>query len=354
MKHYLLAFILIVMITACKQDEQDNKNLSSQRLQQAQEHTNDFYDDAGGHALISVDSILISGEVSEPVTIQKSTLPRHSVLFKDTRFSDEGGRFVGAYQYHGYSLYDILNTVKLEKANADDYSPIIDLYIIVEDASGNTAVFSWGEVFYPNNKHQIIIADSVNPILPSKVDDKWPLPKTAQLIAGHDLYTERSLSQPVKITIKSIPGYFPSIPEDMPLYSPGIELLSAGDSLTFISEIPESLPLLHYKNTFYGRGRGIHGITDFYGVSLKSLIKKHYGLTADRLRHGLFVISAADGYRAAFSYSEIMNRNDQSEVILNDRNAGTEGGRYRLFVSADFFSDRAIKSVNTIDLKMTN
>jgi hypothetical protein len=58
-----------------------------------------------------------------------------------------------------------------------------------------------------------------------------------------------------------------------------------------------------------------------------------------------------DGYRCAVSYSEFFNRNDQQEFLLITTPKDEDGGMFRMFPAADFFSDRAIKSLSEIDLK---
>jgi hypothetical protein len=59
-------------------------------------------------------------------------------------------------------------------------------------------------------------------------------------------------------------------------------------------------------------------------------------------------IVGKDGYHCAVSYSELFNRNDQQEFLLIKTNHEEDGGLFRMFAAADFFSDRAIKAVSEI------
>ena len=68
----------------------------------------------------------------------------------------------------------------------------------------------------------------------------------------------------------------------------------------------------------------------------------------EALSRGRFVVAAKDGYRATFSYSEICNRNDHSEVLFRKLDEGEEGGAFRLFTPGDFFSDRSVFSLTGI------
>ncbi len=339
--------LLTAMFFACQapQESEEIVNVNNDTIE-----TNDFYDDAPQKHLESDFSIQIAGEVTQEMNLDLSDFPVRSVLFKDTRFTAQGGEFIGAYEFYGVSLYDILNEIKVDKANEADYSPIIDLYVTVENEAGDFAVFSWGEIYYAANQHQILIANAVNPIVPSKTKDQWPLPEKTQLIPALDLFTDRMIENPTKISIHSCSGEFPEIPETEPLFAESLELYDTGDFLREIKAFDEGLTTQLVKNTFYGRGRGIHGITDFEGKWLKNVIASDYAFDVEALKHGIFIIASVDGYRAVFSFSEIMNRNDQSEVMINDR-GDINGGKFRLFVPADFFSDRAIKSVSKIEYR---
>jgi len=71
------------------------------------------------------------------------------------------------------------------------------------------------------------------------------------------------------------------------------------------------------------------------------------------MREGLVAVIASDGYRAAFSLAEIADRNDFREILLmaKENNSGKSGG-FALFPAGDFFSDRAVKGIRTIDLRV--
>jgi hypothetical protein len=343
-----IALLLLAAVVFACQTPQDGEQIVSVEIDTLE--TNDFYDDAPQKQLESDFTIQIGGEVASEMSLDLSEFPVRSVLFKDTRFTDEGGEFIGAYEFHGVSLYDILNKIKVEKANEADYSPIIDLYVTVENDKGEFAVFSWGEIYYAANQHQILIANAVNPIVPSKTKDQWPLPEKTQLIPALDLFTDRMIENPTKISIHSCTGEFPEIPDTAHLFAESFELYNAGEFIREIKTFDEGLTTQQVKNTFYGRGRGIHGITDFEGKWLKDVIATDYTFDVEALKHGIFIIASVDGYRAVFSFSEIMNRNDQSEVMINDRK-DVNGGKFRLFVPSDFFSDRAVKSVSKIEYR---
>lgn len=316
--------------------------------------TNDFYDDAEPFILKGKRLITIDGEIANPGEMNIEKLSLRSLIVKEAHISGDSNKFIGAYRYDGYSLYDILNEYKLKKKNFDSFKPIIDLYVIVENDEGDKVVLSWGELYYPANLHNIIIATRVTRIVPSKTNDLWPLPETTKLIISHDLLTERNITNPVKISIVSDDIELIVRKGLKPMYAPEISLFIDKENIRTIKTIPKGLDMIEYEAVFYGRGRGIHSTTPFNGFLLKDILKEDLSVTKENICQGIFIISAEDGYRGVFTFSEIFNRTDQSELLLISDPSNMDGGAFRLFPSFDFFSDRAIKSVNGIYFKSHN
>ncbi len=312
--------------------------------------TNDFYDDAPTVKLKGSTKILVTGEVQKDVTIDVTRLPKHSLTVKETTLTDGKVGFTGAYRYDGYSIYDILDRVVLKKKNEAEFPPIIDLYVEITNDRGESVVFSWGEIYYPVNRHRLIIATSVARIVPSKAKDLWPLPAETKIVAGNDLITSRNISNPVKITVKSLDSKYPINKGMTPLYSETMKICVNGKQRAILTELPEDMDSETYKTVFYGRGMGIHGTTPFAGGMVHQLLGDYYRLSPVALQKGLVVIAGLDGYRAAFTLSEIVNRNDQQELLIIDQDNYEGAGRFSLFPAGDFFSDRAIKAVMEIDM----
>ncbi len=319
-------------------------------LLQLHGQTNDFYDDAPTNQLKGNRKIVVTGEVQRDMTIDLNRLPKHSITVKETTLSDGEIGFTGAYRYDGCSLYDILDRVVLKKKNEEQFPPIVDLYVEVTNDKGESVLFSWGEIYYPVNRHRIMIATSVARIVPSKAKDLWPLPLETKIVAGNDLITSRNIGNPVKITVKSLDSSYPIHKGMESPYSETMRISVNGKQRSLLAELPATLYQHTYQTVFYGRGMGIHGTTPFTGGMLHELLKDHYRLTPLALQQGMVVIAGVDGYRAAFTLSEIVNRNDQQEVLVIDRNNYEGAGRFSIFPAADFFSDRAIKAVMETDL----
>ena len=117
-----------------------------------------------------------------------------------------------------------------------------------------------------------------------------------------------------------------------------------------IEKLPEDINNETFNTIFYGRGKGIHSTTPFTGILLKELLLKYYPINNKDLQSGIMCFAGMDGYRCAVSYSELFNRNDQQEFLLIKTKTREDGGLFRIFAAADFFSDRAIKSISEIHL----
>jgi hypothetical protein len=328
----------------------ENSNEPETKLTDTSDMTNNFYDNSETYNL-HAKKLIIEGEVTNPGMVDFSVLPIHSVIVKETLLANSGeGRFVGAYRYDGYSLFDILNNSVLNKANSMEFNPIIDLFVEIENEKKDKVIFSWGELYYPNNLHKIIIATDVSRIIPSKTKELWPLPDESKIVAATDLITERNISSPVKITVRSFPHSFIVNRDISPLYSSQIDIFSSSKKIGKTDRLPAGFNYNTFYTIFYGRGKGIHTTTPFTGILLKDLLQKYYPLNRQNLQNGLICIAGKDGYRCTVSYSELFNRNDQQEFLLISTDAEADGGLFRLFAASDFFSDRAIKSVSEIHL----
>ena len=312
------------------------------------DRNNNFYDNEETHSLKICD-LWVEGEVENPGKVDLSLLKKRSVIVKETLLNETGfDSFVGAYRYDGYSLFDILQDRIVKKKNSAEFRPVIDLYVEIENANGEKVVVSWGEIFYPNFLHNIIVATDVMRIVHSRTKDLWPLPSESRLVVATDLVSERNISSPSKITVRSCPQSFPVNREINPLFSDSVCFYVDHKHIFTLKDPPPGLQTETLHTIFYGKGRGIHSTQPFSGIYLKELLKKEIPPGRGYLRTGLLVIAGKDGYRSVFSYSEIMNRNDQAEILLVPCPEEKDGGRFRIFPSCDFFSDRAVKAVSGI------
>jgi len=351
MKKISFFFIIFICMISCNNPSKTIAEVEKNPVTQfidTTDMTNNFYDNVETYSL-PVKDLYIDGEIANPGKVDFSDLPVHSVIAKEALLDSAGGdRFVGAYRYDGYSLFDILDKKILKKSNSNEFRPIIDLYVEIENDKGEKAVFSWGEIYYPNNLHKILIASSVSRIVPSKTKELWPLPAESKIVDASDLVTERNISLPVKITVKSYAHSFPVQKGMSPMFSRSIAIFIGPKKIGQVEALPSDVNNVIFNTIFYGRGKGIHSTTPFKGVLLNDILLKYFPMTRENLKSGIICIEGIDGYRSVISYSELFNRNDQQEFMLIRTKDSEDGGLYRIFAAADFFSDRAVKSVSEI------
>ena len=347
MKNLTLPLLALILLSACTSPVTNESSRWVAPVQDTAELTLDFYDNEPTFDLATEGYIEVTGEVTAPGRVSLTDFPLRSLIVKETWVDQDEVRFTGAYRYDGVSLADLLNGFVLQKKNQEEFPPVIDLYVVVHGSQGDSAVISWGELYYPVHRNEIIIATRVMRIVPSKTKDLWPLPEASRLVVGSDLITLRNLSQPVRIEVKSV-GISYAINRDIEMWSPEMKILSGETLLQTLGRLPAGIEQQTFDQVFYGRGKGIHGTTPFRGALLKDLLKPDFPVSPDHIRSGLFVFAAVDGYRTAVTWSEIFNRNDRADLFIIDENNYENAGRFSCLFAADFFSDRAVKSMTEI------
>ncbi len=299
---------------------------------------------------LSMGEILISGEVKNNETVDFSKLYKREVIVKESLLDSTGINFIGAYRYKGYSLFDMLNTVELAKKNQEAFRPIIDLYVIVRNATGETTVFSWAEIFLTADPHQVLIATESAPIKPYRKEVDYPVAESWKLVSARDLFAFRNIENPTSIEIRSFDKKdFPIIRDMEPLYAENIAVWKQDSLLKTISTIPENLPIQAYITNFYGMGMGFHPNDGFKGVALSQILENVVDFYDPCLnQHGLVCFAGADGYRTVYSFSELFNRPDGLSPILDISRQDSSGGKFRLFHPEEFYADRSVKALQTI------
>jgi hypothetical protein len=304
--------------------------------------TNDPYDDFETVALPGATTIEVDGEVAAAVKVNLAQLPIRSIVVKEMALRDGKAVFVGAYRYDGYALDEILDRVVLQKKNQKEFRPTIDAYVEVSNGKGDSALISWCELYLPVHRHEILIAMRATRIVPSESKTQWPLPAETRLVVPSDLLSERNIASPTHLSVRSLDDPFKPDKTGNPAFSPEIAIVKDGQAVAHVKTITSTH---EYPTVFYGRGQGNHGVYSMNGALLRQVLQPYVPVTRESLRRGMLTIAGKDAFRAAYTVSEVMNRSDQSEVLLVDNGDG-DTGRFRLFPSGDFFSsDRAVHTL---------
>jgi hypothetical protein len=298
--------------------------------------------------------IRIFGEVKEETLIDTKNLPLYYCNVRQGGFANERLEpqkdtcsFRGAYRFAGYALQDLLKTIQLKKATQNEFRPIIDCYLIIRNDKGESAVFSWGEVFFASDPGKIILATHVASILPTKKTYSQPELENYQIVVANDHYSFRNIEEPTSIEIVSFKNIFPGKKGQENIGSPSIAL-HIGGKVYKIDSNPVDGNKTSYVTNFYGLHMGFRSFKEFSGYYVKDYLGKYLSLTKENIQHGIFAFAAADAYRATFSFSELFNRTDFNNAILVDYKGDTEKGRYTIHPPYDFFADRTIRAVNLI------
>lgn len=291
-------------------------------------------------------TLLIAGEVEKPGKVDFDKLYKREVFVKEATYSKaEGIDFIGAYRYSGYSLFDILNSFNLQKKNSEIFPPTIDLYLIIENSSGESVVFSWSEIFHTNNPHQIVIATEMAPIVPYRKEVNYAMGNTWKVVASNDLFAYRVLVDPVKITIRSFDSKEYLIDRDIKTMSnPEIKVFLSDILIQTINPFTDNTKPMRYYSSFYGMGMGYHPAKYFQGPSLVNFLENTIDLfDASLISNGLVCFAGADGYRTIFSFSELFNRTDQVFSIFSVPDGDKKQEGVRIFHPAEFYADRSVK-----------
>ena len=291
----------------------------------------------------NLSNIMVQGEVENPGIVDLTKLPLCGVPVKEYAWGKDKGKFIGAYYFQGYSLYDIINSKIVKKAEGSDFKPAVDLYLVIENEKGEKTVVSWGEIYYSRDNFKILISKTVRGINPSKMKMKWPLSENPRLICANDAFNCRFISNPTKITVKSFKGTFPAgNKEDM--YSASMKFITDNGTAN-IKEI--DAPVRTYDNYGYGHGMGNKGIDKVSGYLFKDVCKA-IASDGNDIRNTIVCVSAKDSYRAVYSLSEIINRGDNIDFLVVDKKDDKTEGRFNLYASPDFFVDRNVRSVEKV------
>ncbi len=336
--------IMAVKIFVCLALLAANLPAGAQEAGTAAPAVNSFYE-RGPEKEYALKSVYVGGEVADPGPVELASLPVRQVAVKELAYALGKPQFKGAYFFSGYSLYDILNAKRVKKAGAD-FRPETDLFVIVENDKGEKAVFSWGEIYYARDSFNALIYKSARSITTGRNKD-WPLPEAPRLVCSDDLYNTRFIADPSKITVRSAPGTYPG-EKHAAVYAAGFNVL-AGGKTTAIADIEKLAAERDYVTAGYGHGNGFKGVKATEGFLFKDILAKTAGIAPQDSGPYLVVVSAGDAYRAAFSLSEIINRGDNADFLVEDK-GHDESGRFALYSTADFFLDRNVSSVAKVEV----
>ena len=94
---FIICILSAVIVCICHAHDEET----------AKSENNNFYDNEPAHRLRTPE-IYIDGEIVLKGPVNFSEFPVRSLLVKEAKLIDGEVKFIGAYRYEGYSLFDIL------------------------------------------------------------------------------------------------------------------------------------------------------------------------------------------------------------------------------------------------------
>lgn len=329
--------------------------------------------------------VAISGSVTKPQTVSAAALAgltRRALLVKAP---GAAGRYRGTFEAEGVALKDLLDRAGIAKRVDDGFDRPLDLAVVVTGRDGRKALFSWGELFLADDSGAALLADRIRPFVPhhhapitdprfapgtwlglearasldvshcSSCHDGGKLgridvPRGLCLVPVRDRDGRRFVEDVASIEVRQ--AGFPAPPKKDDAKDPWVEAPSlippAGTARPLTAEALMGVTRVEGEDDTVGLGRGYRGRSRWSGVSLAALLRSCLRADADP---GLLfvVVTASDGYRSLYSGGEIFLSRLGENVVLIDTEDGTpllrKSGRLKSIVRADFFVDRAVRSL---------
>jgi hypothetical protein len=305
-------------------------------------------------------ALTVGGAVSHQLNLGMDDLARFATT--EVRLTDftRKKEFNGVFVYQAVPLRAILQLAGIRKEEGGFNKPI-DLAILVRNRKGESALLSWGEIFY-RNPSNVTLAISAVPVMPHRTDScvkchgpevyqpaldklkrKVGLPK---LILSNDFFSDRSLEEIESIEVVDLKRGVGKKPAQVPSVS-SLSVVDSSGKIRNIGDLADYRQIsVEFKNV--GDGRGFHGYRQFRGVPLRDLLG---GIEGEGDRDLAVLVTSTDGYQGLLSFGEIFLAPLGERIIVSEKKGKTPGSReYTLIVPDDLAADRMIKTVSRIEV----
>lgn len=293
----------------------------------------------------------VAGRVKKTYSFGTSSLRAFAATRIRTREISPGGDFLGSYIYAGIPAFNILEGVA---PSFPENSPVnfpTDFLVTFVTASGEKAVFSYGEILMSGDDSPVTLAYHMKELLPTKDPESYALNirkaplDGLRLVAPRDADTARYLDDVVSIVLST-----PEVGEGLlPVRKKAFECI-AGDIAIIEGRdtYPASFQGVLRSDTAawikVGHGKGFRGISTVGGYSLRSFIEKN---VPDFSLDDFFLFASCDGYRCLFSAREIFaTPHGKSMILIDNEDGSPPPGGIMLGCIADYFIDRSIRAVS--------
>jgi hypothetical protein len=334
----------------------------------------------------SPNAVLLNGAVARPGQLDAALtrgLPTYRRLVK---VAGSNGQYRCTVEVEGYKLKDVLDRVQVKKVD-DGFNEALDTFITVKGRGGEQVLLSYSEAYLSNDGGPLL-AERVRLLLPHHhmpLDNDNHNPTVLRSVeerGGLDLQSCSACHTGEKVPLLSVPqgwllvtsadgssGHFVEDVSEISVHQVGIPVKDTreaakkmvvdapmlvgldGRQTALTAQQYHSLPRYAWQDTTIGQGKGFQGHHTWQGISLDALLRPLLPPGTDPNRTWVLV-TAADGYRALFSGSEIFSAPEGKSVLLADRKDGAAlgmgSGRYHVVSRSDFYIDRSVRLVKEI------
>lgn len=305
-------------------------------------------------------------------------LPSYHRLVK---LAGPGGAYRCSLGVEGYALRDVLDRAEVRKQVDDGYDRPLDTYVVVTGRDGRRAVLSYCEVFMAGDGGPLLV-EKARLILPHKHDPlqaagpdpialqdpgqrdalqldscaechggdappRLSVPRGWLLVVPQDGFGGRFVEDVAEISVRQV-----GIPvtADKAAAKGGFvdqpALVGPDGKRTALTRARfAAAAKVGWKDATFGMGMGFHGIRDWQGADLGSVLKPLLPPGTDP-RATWVLVTALDGYRTLYSGGEVFAAPQGRGVGLVERINGAAlgkgSGRYHVVPRADFYVDRDV------------
>lgn len=298
-------------------------------------------------------NLTVRGCTAKVYTFNSTELATLASTYLFTREISSDKTYLGAYRYHGISIINILDGIKIKKPVDAAFDGPHDIIVQFKARNGKISQCSYGELVMSANMFSYILAYKREPIQPAKEGDSYTKNlykediKGLKLVIACDNDTTRYLDDVVEINLL-VPRYdnlfLPEAKKGKSCSSTHIECISLGKLHTANFSKVQPQTLSNWIQV--GHGRGYKGISNAKGFNLRSFLTKNFSFIP---HDAWFLFVGCDGYRCVFSYKEIFEHDSGSELFIATQIDGTSvQGNYMVASASDFFVDRCVWGLSHI------
>lgn len=327
----------------------------------------------------------IEGAVAKPGVLDAARLASLPTAARKVKTSGADGAYRASVELRGAGLRDLLDAADVRKTTDDGFNRPLDTLVEVVGAKGEKALFSYGEIFLGRDPQRVVVAAARRFVWPHHhadvgfdgaavrgADEELP-PAAAGCANCHDGKARPALDAPRGIVVADSGDLWPArFVEDVVsirVRQAGVALDKAkakkdarAESAALVGPNGPAAALgakefarfapRSWREASFGEGRGYRGVHVWRGADLADVVRPLLPKGADP-RRVFVLVTAADGYRSAFSGTEVFFPTG-SPVLLADACDGKplEGGagRFAVVATGDFYVDRGVRAVSEIRL----